>query len=187
MSNLAKQSIKIPANITVKINNNVCLIEGPLGKKPLTLLTKVILNESKNEITVSDELFSDLINNKNLNAKALQGNTCALIKQTILGLSTGFRKQLNIIGVGYRASIEDTSKDILNLKLGYSHPIYIKIPKNLKINCLKPTKISIFGSDKQEVNQMASAIRSYKLPEPYKGKGILYQNEKIIKKEGKRS
>jgi large subunit ribosomal protein L6 len=116
----------------------------------------------------------------------LQGSTHSIIKQIILGLSIGFRKQLNIIGVGYRAAIENET-NILSLKLGYSHQIFIKIPKYLKLICIKPTKISIFGNNKQKVNQMAAIIRSYKLPEPYKGKGILYQNEKINKKEGKRS
>jgi len=110
------------------------------------------------------------------------------IKQLFLGISVGFRKQLNIVGVGYRASIDNKSlKKILVLKLGYSHPIYVNIPDHLKVLCIKPTLISIFGNNKQEVNQMAAIIKSYKMPEPYKGKGILYQDEKIVRKEGKRS
>jgi large subunit ribosomal protein L6 len=184
MSNLTKQSIKVPSNITTKLKKNLLFIEGPLGNKTLKLPMKVIIDHKKNEIIVTKDLFPELSKKRNLKSKVLQGSIYSIIKQIILGLSVGFRKQLNIVGVGYRALIE---KDILILKLGYSHQIFIKIPANLKINCIKPTKISIFGNNKQEVSQMAANIRSYKLPEPYKGKGILYQNEKINKKEGKRS
>jgi large subunit ribosomal protein L6 len=187
MSNLAKHEIKIPSNVSIKLENNSMLIEGPLGKKTLKLLLKVFLNEKK-EIVVTDEILQIFINDKTLNAQALQGNTCALIRQFFLGISVGFRKQLNIVGVGYRASVENTSgTKILVLKLGYSHPIFVTIPDHLRVTCIKPTLISIFGNDKQEVNQMASIIKSYKMPEPYKGKGILYQDEKILRKEGKRS
>jgi len=187
MSNLAKHAIKIPSNVSIKLENTLMLIEGPLGKKTLKLLLKVFLNEKK-EIVVTDEILQIFINDKTLNAKATQGNTCALIKQIFLGISVGFRKQLNIVGVGYRASIDNKSLNkILVLKLGYSHPIFINIPKHLNVICIKPTLISIFGNDKQEVNQMAAIIKSYKMPEPYKGKGILYQDEKILRKEGKRS
>jgi large subunit ribosomal protein L6 len=187
MSNLAKHAIKIPSNVFIKIENNLMLIEGPLGKKTLKLLLKVFLNEKK-EIVITNEILQLFINDKTLNAKAIQGSTCALIKQIFLGISVGFRKQLNIVGVGYRASVDTTSLNkILVLKLGYSHPISINIPNHLKIICIKPTLISIFGNDKQEVNQMAAIIKSYKMPEPYKGKGILYQDEKILRKEGKRS
>lgn len=187
MSNLAKHAIKIPFNVSIVLKNNFMLMEGPLGKKTLELLLNVFLNEKK-EIVVTDEILQTFINDKTLNAKAIQGNTCALIRQILLGISVGFRKQLNIVGVGYRASIDNKNlKKILILKLGYSHPISINIPDHLKVMCIKPTLVSIFGNDKQEVNQMAAIIKSYKMPEPYKGKGILYQDEKILRKEGKRS
>ena len=187
MSNLAKHSIKIPFNVSIKIANNLIIIEGPLGKKTLKLLLKVFLNENK-EIVVTDEILQIFINDKTLNSKAIQGSTCALIKQLFLGVSVGFRKQLHIVGVGYRASIDNKSiNKLLTLKLGYSHPIFIHIPNHFKVICIKPTLISIFGNDKQEVNQIAALIKSYKIPEPYKGKGILYQDEKILRKEGKRS
>jgi len=186
MSNLVKQSIKIPLNISVEIEKNLLLIKGPLGQKTITLLIKVLIDKNKKEIFITDILNSECLGNKKLNNKALQGSTFALIKQHFLGVSIGFRKQLNIVGVGYRAFIENNS-NILTLKLGYSHPVMITIPNNLKIVCLKPTVISIFGIDKQKVNEMAAKIKSYKIPEPYKGKGIIYQDEKIIRKEGKRS
>jgi len=186
MSNLAKQSIKIPLNISVEIEKNLLYIKGPLGHKMIILLINVLIDKNKKEIIITDILNAEFLGNKKLNAKALQGNTCALIKQHFLGVSIGFRKQLNIVGVGYRASIENIS-NILTLKLGYSHPVIIQIPNNLKIVCLKPTVISIFGTDKQKVNEMAAIIKCHKMPEPYKGKGILYQDEKIFRKEGKRS
>jgi len=186
MSNLVKQSIKIPSNISVEIEKNSLLIKGPLGQKTIILLIKVLIDNIKKEIVITDILNSEFLGNRKLNDKALQGSTFALIKQHFLGVSIGFRKQLNIVGVGYRAFIENNS-NILTLKLGYSHPVLITIPNNLKIVCLKPTVISIFGIDKQKVNEMAAKIKSHKIPEPYKGKGIIYQDEKIIRKEGKLS
>ena len=186
MSNLTKQSIKIPYNVSVKLKNNLLFIEGPLGTKTLKLLLKIVFNQNKNEIVVTDECIPELTKKKKIKPKILQGSLHSIIKQVVLGLSVGFRKQLNIVGVGYKAHME-FDKNILILKLGYSHQIFIKIPKSIKINCIKPTKISIFGDNKQAVNELAAVIRAYKIPEPYKGKGILYQNERINKKEGKRS
>ena len=187
MSNLTKHAIKIPSNIFIKIESDSIYIKGPLGEKVLKLSVKIFLNANK-EIIVTDEIQTLLVKNKTLSLKAAQGSTYALIKQIFLGLSVGFREQLKIIGVGYRASVDNKSTPkVLTLKLGYSHPVLINIPTQLKIICIKPTLISIFGSDKQEVNQMAALIKSYKMPEPYKGKGILYQDEKILRKEGKRS
>jgi len=183
MSNLAKHVIKIPFNVFTKIEKNSIFIKGPLGKQTLNLLLKIFLNENK-EIVVTDEILQIFINDKTLTSRVVQGSTYALIKQIFLGITVGFRKQLTIVGVGYRASINNK---ILLLKLGYSHPVFIKIPPHLTVKCVKPTVISIFGNNKQEVNQMAALIKSYKMPEPYKGKGILYQDEKILRKEGKRS
>jgi len=184
MSNLTKQTIRIPLDINIKLKKDILLVEGPLGNKTLKLFMEVVLDYCKNEIRVTKEVRSELTKDRSLKSKILQGSTHSLIKQIILGLSGGYRKQLILVGVGYRASIE---KKILILKLGYSHNISIVIPPSLRIKCIKPTKISIFGNSSQEVNQMAANIRSYKLPEPYKGKGILYQHEKVTKKEGKRS
>jgi len=188
MSNLARQSIKIPSHISVKLDGDVLSINGPLSKATINLCVLIFIDETKKKITVSDKLTSSSLDNKKLEGKALQGSTFALICQHILGISAGFRKQLNLVGVGYRASVESKEKSqILSLKLGYSHKIELEIPTNLKIICLKPTVISVYGQDKQKVYQMAAIIKSYKLPEPYKGKGILYQDEKILRKEGKRS
>jgi large subunit ribosomal protein L6 len=183
MSNLAKQKIRIPKNITVKIINNELQLKGPLGSLEIPLKVKVFIEE--NNIIVSSKLISgDIQADGLLESKALQGTFISLIKQSFTGLISGFRKRLNLVGVGYKAQL---IKNILELKIGYSHVCGVKVPSTLKIFCPKPTSISIFGINKQEVNNFAAFIRSYKVPEPYKGKGILYQDEKIILKEGKRS
>jgi len=188
MSNLARQSIKIPSHISIKLDGDILFLTGPLTKATINLRVLVFINADKNKITVSDKLLPSIVGNKKLEGKALQGSTFALIRQHILGISAGFRKQLNLVGVGYRASIESKENNsILSLKLGYSHKIELEIPAHLKVICLKPTVISVYGQDKQKVYQMAAIIKSYKIPEPYKGKGILYQDEKILRKEGKRS
>lgn len=188
MSNLARQSIKIPSHISVKLDSDTLFLSGPLNKAAVPLRVLIFINMDRTKISVSDKLLPSCIGNKKLDGKALQGSTFALIRQHILGISAGFRKQLNLVGVGYRASIETKENHpILSLKLGYSHKIELEIPAHLKVICLKPTVISVYGQDKQKVYQMAAIIKSYKIPEPYKGKGILYQDEKILRKEGKRS
>ena len=188
MSNLARQSIKVPSNISVKLDGNKLILTGPLNKSTVDLRVLIYINTNKNKIYVTDELLLFNTDNTKLEGKALRGSTFILICQNILGLSSGFRKQLHLIGVGYRAFIEQKNDcQILSLKLGYSHQIELEIPTKLKVICLKPTVISVYGHDKQNVHQMAALIKSYKLPEPYKGKGVLYQDEKILRKEGKRS
>lgn len=126
-------------------------------------------------------------NNKKKILKSIQGTTIALIKQIILEISVVLCRKLKFIGVGYKAfPIEVYNNQLLHLRLGYSHQIYYKIPKNLTIFCIKSTNLFIFGNSYQFVHQIAAIIRSYKVPEPYKGKGILYDNEKIAIKEGKK-
>merc|ERR1712137_941156 len=122
---------------------------------------------------------------KTLNS--LQGTITALLKQKLLEVSVTLYKKLELVGVGYRVfSLENDLSSILHFKLGFSHPIYYKINYNMKALCFKSTNLYIFGNSFNQINQTASTIRSYKIPEPYKGKGILYQNEKIKLKEGKK-
>lgn len=183
MSNLAKQKIRIPKNITVKITNNDMHLQGPLGFLCIPLKVKVLLEE--NNVIVSSKIIShETQGNSILESKALQGTLISLIKQSFTGLISGFRKRLNLVGVGYKAQL---IKNILELRIGYSHVCEIEVPNTLKIFCPKPTSIFIWGINKQEVHNFAALIRSYKVPEPYKGKGILYQDEKVSLKEGKRS
>lgn len=125
--------------------------------------------------------------NEKKTLKSIQGTTVSLIKQIILEISVLLCSKLKLIGVGYRAfPIEIFNNQLLHLRLGYSHQIYFKIPENLTISCIKTTNLFIFGNSYQFIYQIAAIIRSYKVPEPYKGKGILYENEKIAIKEGKK-
>jgi len=188
MLNLARQSIKIPSHISAKLDGDVLFLNGPLAEATIDLRVFIFINADKTKITISDKLLPSSVGNQKLEGKALQGSTFALIRQNISGIAGGFRKQLHLVGVGYRASTESKeTHQILSLKLGYSHKVELMVPACLKIVCLKPTVISVYGQDKHEVSQMAAIIKSYRFPEPYKGKGILYQDEKILRKEGKRS
>ena len=119
--------------------------------------------------------------------KSIQGTTTALLKQLILEASITLYKKLKLVGIGYKAFNHENFKDkLLIFKLGYSHFIYFKVPTELKIFCLKSTKLFVYGNSYQEITQTTSIIRSYKKPEPYKGKGILYETEKVLLKEGKK-
>ena len=184
-----KYCIKIPKNITVFYcyQKKIIILKGPLKQKLLKLKVKISLQEIKKIIKVSSTPFSKMSNNQKKKIKAIQGTTVALIKQSIVEISSVFYQKLKFVGVGYRAlKIEDYQNKLLLFKLGYSHPIYFKIPDKLKIFCLKFTKLFIFGNCYQNVTQITALIRLNKFPEPYKGKGILYENEKIILKEGKK-
>lgn len=183
-----KTSIKIPKNTLVIYNNKKKIITliGPLKVKSLRLSLNLIIKTDLNTIEVTDKPFQK----SNLNTKqikSLQGTTVALIKQVLLETSALIYSKLKIVGVGYRfLNVEGFNDKLLMFKLGYSHSLYYKIPDELKIFNLKSTKLFIYGSSYQNVSQSASIIRSYKKPEPYKGKGILFDSEKILLKEGKK-
>lgn len=162
-------------------------IIGPLVKKTFKLKLKLDIIESKKIILVTSIPFSNLSNNEKKKIRSLQGTTAALIKQMLIETSSTLYKKLKFVGVGYRAyNVQGFESKLLMFKLGYSHPIYFKIPKDLNIFCLKLTKLFIYGNSYQKLTLVSSLIQSYKLPEPYKGKGILYENEKILLKEGKK-
>ena len=184
-----KHTIKIPEDITVLYNDNIKIITfiGPTGRRSLNLKVKINLLTEKRIIQVSKISFLKMSNNQKKTLKAIQGTTVALIKQIILEISVILYKKLKLVGVGYRVFVTEThSNQILNFKLGYSHQIYFKIPKNFNAVSSKTTNLFIFGNSYQYINQISSLIKSYKYPEPYKGKGILYENEKITIKEGKK-
>lgn len=184
-----KYIIKIPSHISILYSNNkqILNIIGPLKKKSLKLKVKISISNYEKTLTISSLAFSKISNNEKKKLKAIQGTTVALIKQSILETSSILYQKLKLVGIGYRVfENEDFKGKLLLLKLGYSHSIYFKIPNKLKIFCLKSTKLFIFGNSYQEISQTASVIRCYKKPEPYKGKGILYETEKIILKEGKK-
>lgn len=183
----SRYSIKIPKNTIIIYcdKKKLLTVIGPLAKKSLKL--KVRVKILKSLIIVSSTPFSKLSSNMQKKFTALQGTTTALIKQLILETSYVIYKKLKLVGVGYRAlDVENYENKLLFFKLGYSHPIFIKIPKKLRIFCLKRTKLFLYGNSYQGIAQTAAKIRSYKKPEPYKGKGILQETEKIILKEGKK-
>lgn len=185
MSHIGKKSIHIPLDINISYNKFSIKITGPLGTLSLELPNKI---ECDFKTSPSPQLYvkikDDNNSKKNKKNLSLWGTYRSLINNMVLGVSRGFSKKLELVGVGYRASLE--KNDILNLKLGYSHPIDYNIPNDVKIQCLKPTLILITGIDHQRVNQVASEIRRFRSPEPYKGKGIKYGEEVISLKEGKK-
>ena len=189
MQNLQKKyEIKIPNKISVIYCNKkkIITIIGPLTKKSLKLKTKILISKKKKIIKITPFSFTTVSNNKKKKMKVIQNTTTVLLKQLILEASTILYKKLKLIGIGYRVFNDENFKKLLSFKLGYSHPIYFKIPNKLNFFCLKYTKLFIFGNSYQQITQIAAIIKAQKKPEPYKGKGILYENEKIILKEGKK-
>lgn len=181
--------IKIPKDISVLYCEKKKLLTfiGPLSRKSLQLKLKILILKPKNHIIITRLSFFGMSGNEKKKLKAVQKTTIALIKQIILEISFVFSKKLIFVGVGYKTfPIELFKNNILHFKLGYSHQIYFKISNTLNVFCFKATTIFISGNSYQEVSQVSALIRSYKYPEPYKGKGIVYENEKIAIKEGKK-
>lgn len=182
--------IKIPKNIDMYYcdSKHTIIFANSLAQKVLILKTKVIIEEENRIIKITREPFSKTSNNEKKKLKAVQGAQVNFLKQMLLDISFFSCKKLNLIGVGFRVSILKTaSMTLLYFKLGYSHYVYFKIPKNLEIFCLKANKLFILGDSYLFVTQVAALVRSLKIPEPYKGKGILYATEKITFKEGKKA
>ena len=184
-----KYSVKIPKNIKIiyYAQQNFLIIIGPLGRKTLNLKLRIFLTKSGSYLYVTKVPTQELSGNRKKTLKALCGTTVAMIKQCLLETSMLLNKKIKLVGVGYKVFPKDyKSNNLLELKLGFSHFIYYKIPKTVQITSLKSTSIYIFSNSYPSVTQIAANIRSYKYPEPYKGKGILYENEKILLKEGKK-
>lgn len=184
-----KDLIKIPNHITLiyREKKNILTAIGPLGKKSIKLKVKILFLKNNRIIKINSPVTSKISNKDKRNLKAIKGTTKAAIKCLIIETTTLLYQKLKIIGVGYRALEPDKNNpDFISLKLGYSHQIYYKKFPNLNIFCLKLTKLFIFGNSFQKVRSEASIIRSFKKPEPYKGKGIIYEYEKIKLKEGKK-
>jgi large subunit ribosomal protein L6 len=182
-------TLKIPQNLKVLYSKKkkIITVIGPLAKKSLRISLKIKLCHIKKimEITTTSEYA--ISNDKKKKIKTLQGTTAALIKQVFFETSAVMYQKLKFIGVGYRTYRVPSSGDkLLLFRLGYSHPVYFKIPKNIKIFCLKLTKLFISGNSYKNVTETAAIIKSCKPPEPYKGKGILHHDERIEIKEGKK-
>ena len=178
MSKIGKINISIPEKVKVVLLDNNISIEGPLGKKSLNIDLKTFDLDIKDgkEISIKPKKIDQ-------NTKRLWGMHRSLLNNAIIGTSKGYEKTLELVGVGYRASLKGKQ---LNLQLGFSHDVNYDIPENIKIAVEKQTTLKISGSDKQEVGMVASKIKSYRPPEPYKGKGIKEKGQYILRKEGKK-
>ena len=176
MSRIGNKVIQVPANVTVTIGaNNHVVVKGPKGELEFQFNEKLTINQEGNEITVSrpdNDIFT----------RKIHGTTRALLANMVHGVSEGFKKQLEIRGVGYRAQLQG-NKVVLNM--GYSHPVEFEIPKNVTVTLPKNTEITIEGIDKQVVGEFAANIRAVRKPEPYLGKGIRYVGEYVARKAGK--
>ena len=184
-----KFNIKIPQDTVVIFSNEkkTLTVVGPLATKSMRLKLKITIDEAKKSLSVSPITFFSASNAEKKKINALRASTVAQIKHLFIESSTMIFQKLKMVGVGYRIDVADTAeKNLLTLKLGYSHLFYVKVPQDLTFNCFTKTKFSIFGNSYHEISQLAAKIRKKKTPEPYKGKGILYENEVITLKEGKK-
>ena len=178
MSKIGKISILIPEKVNVALNGSILNVDGPLGKKTLNIDLNVFdlkINEGK-EISIKPKKIDQ-------NTKRLWGMNRSLLNNAIIGISRGYEKTLELVGVGFRASLKGK---LLNMQLGFSHDINFDIPEGIKIAVEKQTILKISGYDKQLVGEVVSKIKSIRPPEPYKGKGIKEQGQYILRKEGKK-
>ncbi len=178
MSRIGKYPVIIPNGVTVTVEDNVVTAKGKLGELSFTFDD----NHVSAKLEENKVVVSPLSQSKE--ARALWGTTRAQINTLVKGVSEGFKKDLELVGVGYKARVEGSHK--LVLSLGFSHDVIFEAPKTINIACASPTQISVSGADKQLVGQIASEIRKYRKPEPYKGKGVKYVGEYVRRKEGKK-
>lgn len=176
MSRVARKPVLIPSSVEVKITGKEVSAKGPKGQSSVIVNDLVTIEHQEKQL-----MFS--ANDQSKAAKALSGTMRALVANLISGVEKGFETKLVLVGVGYRAQIQGK---ILNLTLGFSHPVNFPIPEGILIESPSATEVIVKGIDKQLVGQVAANIRSYRKPEPYKGKGIRYANEEIILKETKK-
>ncbi len=184
-----KYTLQIPKNISILYcdKKHILNVIGSRKKKSIKLLVKLIISHDSNKIQVSNIPISGISNKDLKKIKSTQGTTFAKIKQLFLEVTGKFYNNLKFVGVGYRAfSVNNSDDKLLMLKLGYSHLIYFRIPSDYSISIQKFVNLFITGDSLHKINQLASLVRSCRKPEPYKGKGILYKNEKIILKTGKK-
>jgi len=184
-----KFTIKIPSSIRCIFDHskNTLLLKGSENFITLQLHTKLILNLSENSIYFTIIPLNIESNRKTAYLNAYRGTTSSSIKKFINQSQSIFYKKLILVGIGYRSSLIKNNSNILKLKLGYSHPIFISIPEKIKILCPKPNIIYIFGTNYSEIDKIVSCIRAYRCPEPYKGKGVLKEYENVYLKEGKKA
>lgn len=176
MSRIGKHPVTVPSGVTVTIDGQNVSVKGKLGELSETLPPEVSVEQDDDRIAVAP-LKQDK------RGRQMWGLSRSLVQNMVTGVSAGFTRELVIAGVGYRAAVDGK---MLNLQLGYSHDIKFAIPDDVRIICESPTAIRITGAEKRRVGQIASEIRAFRKPEPYKGKGIRYSDETILRKEGKK-
>ena len=176
MSRVGKYPVEVPAGVQIAIVDGILTATGRLGVLTLPLTEHV-------EATVEDNKVSVQPKGNAAQARNMWGTTRALIANMVKGVSTGFERSLEITGTGYRAAVQGKN---LEINLGFSHPVVYPVPEGIKITCERPTAIKVEGVDKRLVGQVASEIRAFRPPEPYKGKGARYTDETIRRKEGKK-
>ena len=176
MSRIGKKPVAVPDGVTATLDGNVVKAKGPKGELSFALNDLVLAEMGEDGLTVSPKDGSKP-------ARSMWGMSRTMVSNIFHGVSQGFERKLVITGVGYRASVQGKN---LQLALGFSHDVLYPIPDGIQIACPKPTEITISGIDKQRVGQVAAEIRKYRPPEPYKGKGVAYDDETIFRKEGKK-
>jgi len=176
MSRIAKQPVSLPKGVEFSEANGVVTFKGPKGSESLSLNSEVEVNMAEGEVTIEARSGSKF-------ASAISGTTRSLMANMAVGVSDGFERKLTLVGIGYRAATQGKK---LNLTLGFSHPVAYDIPEGVTIETPSQTEIVIKGTDKQKVGQAAAEIRRYRPPEPYKGKGVRYSDERVVLKEAKK-
>jgi len=176
MSRIGNSPVPVPSGVDISISGSSITAKGPKGELDMNVPEQITLRQDGDEIVVERP-------DNEGESKALHGLTRSLVNNMIIGVNEGFRKELEIVGVGYRAAAK--GKNGLELQLGFSHPVNYQAPDGIEFDVPEQTKISVIGIDKQKVGQVAAEIRAFRKPEPYKGKGIRYVGEYVIRKAGK--
>jgi len=176
MSRIAKQPVDLVKDVSAKLDGGSITIKGPKGSLSLALHSEVDVREDGNTLTVAARSGSKFAN-------AMAGTTRSLLSNMITGVSQGFEKKLELVGVGYRAQAQGQK---VNLSLGFSHPVVYAVPDGITVESPSQTELLVKGIDRQAVGQVAAELRRYRPPEPYKGKGVRYSGERIVMKEAKK-
>ena len=176
MSRIAKKPVEIISGAEIKISGQTVAVKGKQGNLSLDLHETVSVKQE-------DGLLSFAPNDDSKDSMAMTGTMRSLVNNMVVGVTQGFSKQLQLIGVGYRAQVQG---NVLDLSLGFSHPVKYKIPEGITIETPSQTEINVRGADKQRVGQVCAEIRAYRPPEPYKGKGVRYSDERVVRKEAKK-
>jgi len=177
MSRIGKRELVIPEGVTVNVNDNIVKVSGKLGEMELNIKPGIKVETNDGKVFVKRS-------NDSKEQKQLHGTTNANIANMLTGVSTGFKKELEINGVGYKFAVQGNT---LTINAGYSHPVKLDAPAGIKLECPSQTELTISGFNKQVVGQFAAQVREVREPEPYKGKGIKYKDETIRRKEGKKA